>query len=89
MWIVTGSTRAVLNRWMDNRRLFHSLGKIFVTFQAQIPDCAINKSFIRRFMGVMTFGTGSDGNRTMHELLLERRVIMTAQTEVCLVLADI
>lgn len=87
--IVAGGAGAILDRRMGNLRLPQGLGKIHVTFQAQIPNRPFEEGLFRRLMGGMAFGTGADCNGTVHELLLERGAVMAPEAEVCPVLAKV
>ena len=79
--VVAGGAGAFFDWRMGNRRFFQSLGKIGVTFQTQIPNRDIKEGLFCRFMGVVTFCTGANGNGTVHELLLERGAVMTAEAQ--------
>lgn len=87
--IVAGGAGAGLDRCMDNPRSLQGPVEIRVAFQALILDSIFEEILFRCFMGGMAFGTGTNGNGTVHELLLERGAIMTPQTEACPVLARV
>ena len=64
-------------------------GQIRMAFKAYIPYGTVEEGFFCRFMGGMTFGAGTQRNRTMHEFLLEWGTVMTTDAELSLVIANV
>ena len=89
MGVVAHGTGFVFYRRMYNRGFLQRLGKISMAGKTSLPHRPLEKRLFRGFVGIMTFGTGTNGNGTVHELLLDQSAVMTSHTEFRLVLADV
>jgi len=60
-----------------------------MTLEAEVPDRSLEKGLLCRLVRIVAFGTGTDRNRPVHVLLLERRGVVAPQTELRLILAHV